>query len=204
MIDQTAYDNICHEHVTFLTLKNMQMLCATHGLRVISVERRAINGGSLRLYIQHQEKEVRGSVALWVQAEAGLYDRLQHFAHRVNERRQQLQDLLGAWARKDYRCDVYACSTKFNTLSQYCGLDHSIIRCGVERTPEKFGLKTVTGVPMISEDAWRTDPAPVTLLGAWQWRDQVVLRENAYLAQGGTLLMPLPHVEAIATEIAHA
>jgi len=201
MIDQTAYDNLVHEHVTCLTLKDLIGLCADHGLVVAEVERRAINGGSLRLYVRHQHYMVQDSVPALLLHERDLYDRLQHFAYRIGERRQQLQDLLGKIGQQDLPIDLYGASTKFGTLAQYCGLDHTVIRQAAERSPEKFGLTTVTGIPIIPEAEWREDPAPYTLVGIWQWRDLVLLREARYLLNGGSFILPLPVAEVVCASI---
>lgn len=88
--------------------------------------------------------------------------------------------------------DLYAASTKSATLLQYAFLG-GFLRQAVERTPEKVGLVTSgTRIPIVSEETWRADPAPVTLIGAWQFADTFQWRESAYLADGGTFLVPLP------------
>ena len=84
-------------------------------------------------------------------------------------------------------------STKSSTLLQYCGLDHTVIRQAVERTPEKVGRVTGgTRIPIVSEETWRADPAPTTLVGAYQFAAAFEQREAEYLARGGQFLIPLP------------
>jgi NDP-4-keto-2,6-dideoxyhexose 3-C-methyltransferase len=201
MLQACAVDNICHEHVTYPTLKDLKRLCNACGLEVIDAERRAINGGSLRLYIRHVGMQpVPMRVHELLDKEAGIYDLLQSFVHRVEESKRQIMELV-TQARTLGPVDVYGASTKFNTLSQYCGLDGSLIRYAVERSEEKWGRYTVTGIPIVSEQLWREEPSPTTLIGIWQFKDQIMVREAGYLAEGGAFLCPLPRPEVIYSQL---
>lgn len=201
MLQACAVDNICHEHVTYPTLKDLKRLCEACGLEIVDAERRAINGGSLRLYVCHKgvaPVSLRVSDLLF--QEAGVYDLLQSFVHRVEQSRAQCQGLL-AEARRLGPVDVYGASTKFNTLSQYYGLTGENIRWAVERSADKWGRTTVTGIPIVSEQGWREDPAPTTLIGIWQHREHLLLRESAYLAEGGVFICPLPRPEVVYAQL---
>ncbi len=197
MLHATAFDNICHEHVTYPSLHFMHKLCAEHGLEIVDAERRAINGGSLRLYVRHHGVQpATAHVADLLAREHNLYHELQQFAWRVGEiKRQLIATLTEAHAAGPVDC--YGASTKFSTLAQYCGIGPQLIRHCVERSPEKVGLQTVTGIPIVSEQAWRENPPDATLLAIWQFRDFILTRELDYLAVGGSFIVPLPHVEVV-------
>jgi novobiocin biosynthesis protein NovU/D-mycarose 3-C-methyltransferase len=121
------------------------------------------------------------------------------FAWEAKEHCQRLADTVQHYVfDQGIPIDLYACSTKANTLLQWAKIGRRQIRFGVERSPFKVGLVTgCTRIPIISEETWRADPAPIVLLGAWQFRDAVIKREAAYLESGGTFLVPLPSVEVI-------
>lgn len=201
MVETCAIDNTVHEHVTYLTLKDMQTLVEAHGLEIVDAERRKINGGSLRLYVRHQGVQAISPRVQTLRAlEANLYDKLLTFGWQVGEMKKQIWATLDE-AAKMGPIDVYAVSTKFNTLSQLLGLGPDIIRHGVERTAEKWGRLSVTGIPIVSEAEWRADPAPTTLIGAWQFKEAILLREAAYLAGGGHFLVPLPRPEIVYAKV---
>lgn len=197
MLHATAFDNICHEHVTCPSLTWMSRMMGDHGLQIVEAERRTINGGSLRLYVRHEGKQTPSDkVAELLSLETTLYRDLQQFAWRTAEVKSQLLSLLEEAAHFG-PVDAYGASTKFSTLAQYCDLGPDLIRQCVERSPEKWGLTTVTGIPIVSEEVWRADPAPATLLAIWQFASQVLVRERSYLAEGGSFIIPLPHLEVI-------
>lgn len=201
MIKATAYDNICHEHVTFDSLKTFEALLKPYDLQVAAVETRAINGGSLRFYVRRRDDHSpwAESVLAARQAEAWLgREALARFAARVAFHKEQLVGTIDYFRNQGAEVDLYAASTKSSTLLQHCGIDKDRIRCAVERTPEKWGLQTSgTRIPVLSEDTWRADPAPVLLIGAWQFADAFKRREAAFLAKGGRMLIPLPQTELV-------
>ena len=194
-----AYDNIGHEHVTYYSAATFETLLAEHDLHVVSTERRAINGGSLRFYIRRrhhprwQSADTQRIAESWLDREA-----LQRFAARIDSHKAQLVGTIDHFLDHGAIVDLYAASTKSSTLLQHCGIDHRRIRQAVERSEDKFGLETSgTRIPIVSEVKWREDPSDVVLMGAWQFRDAFVRRERAYLEQGGMFLCPLPQTELI-------
>ncbi len=215
MLAANAFDNICHEHLEYYTLHSLQRLLAHNDLVVYDVEHRNINGGSLRCYVGHKKPApswASNNLAVLEQLDledkAGLIDPLDvihaftKFNRRVEEIRRQTLAIIDAARAHEGRCDAYGASTKGNTLLQYFGLSlqHSgrgngFIDRLVERSPAKVGKVTAgTRIPIISEEKWRQDPAAVTLVPIWQFRDGIVDREDAYIKNGGTLVFPLPYV----------
>jgi SAM-dependent methyltransferase len=218
MLESGAVDNICHEHLEYYSLYSLQRTLEHNALVVQDVEHRAINGGSLRVFVQHRDRaehqteEERRRVLEQLAREdaAGLHGGhgvpaiFHDFVWRVTEVRKQLVAAVDQVRRQGGTVDLYGASTKANTLLQWCGLNRRLIRRAIDRTPAKWSRYTVgTHIPIVSEEEGRTDPATAWLVGIWQFRPAVLLREAAYLEQGGTLIFPLPQVEIVtaATEV---
>lgn len=200
MIRATAFDNIVHEHLFYPGLAAIERMIAPFDLKVVDAERRTINGGSLRLTIQHARADRRVADTVQAQrlreAQTEFWQTLERFAWRVGQVRAQITAAIGSLATQG-PIDLYGASTKFNTLAQYCGLDGTVIRQAWERSPEKWGRQTITGIPIVSEDQGRRDPPAALLAGIWQFRDAILEREAAYLQAGGTIVFPLPSVDII-------
>ena len=209
MLEQAAFDNICHEHVEYYTLYSLQQLLRINALTVWDVERRAINGGSLRLYIGHAEHEPSWARTHHVLDQLKREDArdlmnsryvpplFQRFEDQIGERRSMCRAVLQR-AKARGPIDGYGASTKGNTLFQVFGIDHTDIRQIAERSPTKVGRVTVKShIPIVSEEDWRKDPAPLTLCSIWQFRRGVIQREAKYLADGGSFAFPLPSTEVV-------
>jgi hypothetical protein len=53
LLERTAFDTIYHEHAFYYSLVAVAGLAARAGLEVFDVERQAVHGGSLRVFLQH-------------------------------------------------------------------------------------------------------------------------------------------------------
>lgn len=204
MIAATAFDNICHEHLIYYSLASFERLILPYGLRIVDAQVRPINGGSLRLTVMHKEEASHPRHALTLREvekvrrwEEGCehWETLERFAWRVGEARRQIQSVLHVTGRMSI--DLYGASTKGNTLLQYCGIGPELVRQAWERSPEKVGRETITGIPIVSEADGRHDPPELLFCGIWQFRDSMLKREASYLATGGTILFPLPSVDLV-------
>lgn len=202
MIMASAFDNICHEHLVYYSLESFERLIAPYGLKVVEAERRAINGGSYRLFVR-STGAVGPSVQQLRDFEAGCerWQRLDRFAWHVDSMRRQISAIVRACHRTHQTIDLYGASTKGNTLLQYCGLGPDLIRCAWERSEPKWGRETVTRIPIVSEQVGRLAKPDLLFCGIWQFRQAILQREAEYLAGGGTMLFPLPSVDLIAGEV---
>jgi ABC-type Fe3+-hydroxamate transport system substrate-binding protein len=92
----------------------------------------------------------------------------------------------------------YGASTKGNTLLQWFGLDNTMIDAIAERSPYKFGLKTIgTNIPILSEEEVRAMKPDYMLVLPWHFINEFVQRENEYLSNGGKFIVPCPKFEII-------
>lgn len=90
----------------------------------------------------------------------------------------------------------YGASTKGNVLLQFLGLTADDLPGIGEVNEDKFGHFTPgTDIPILSEAEMHAQNPDVLLVLPWHFRDNLIEREQAFLAKGGKLLFPLPEVE---------
>ena len=83
-------------------------------------------------------------------------------------------------------------------MLQYFGLDNNDIVAIAERSPYKFGLKTIgTNIPIISEDEMRAAKPDYLLILPWCFISEFVKRESEFLNSGGKFIVPCPKFEII-------
>ena len=88
-------------------------------------------------------------------------------------------------------------STKGNVLLQVCGIDKKILPYISERNPIKFNMRTLgTDIKLISEEEARKKNPSCVFVIPWNFKNEIVNREQEYLKRGGKLLfiMPYPYV----------
>ena len=200
MLEANAFDTICHEHLEYYAFRQIRSLLESHGLRVVSTQYNASNGGSARIVACHRRARYVTDTASVAAAEArerslgvdqiGTYHR---FAERAHATRRDLRQLLDRALADGQRIHVYGASTKGNTLLQFCGIDDSVVEAASERNPQKWGRRTPgTNIPIISEAESRSSAPEYLLVLPWHFRDEFVVREAPYIASGGKLIFPLP------------
>lgn len=214
MIEQLAFDNICHEHVYYYSLFNIKKMFKECGMDIIDVQLNDTNGGSFRIYCMKENSDktkfgtqpyrdiCRFRINSLLQYEESLkldsVDTWLDFYNRINELKEKTVSFIKSEKEKGKKIWGYGASTKGNTLLQYFGLDHTLIDGIAERSPYKFGLKTVgTNIPIYSEQEMRNQKPDYLLVLPWHFIDEFVEREIEFLQNGGKFIVPCPKFEII-------
>lgn len=209
-LQTSAFDNICHEHLLYYTLWSLTPLLRQSGLMVEHCHQTPINGGSLRLYLRHAGAgfHPQPSVAYQLLREAqatldapsirgGTHSAFGRFRQQIARAQTRIAALLDVTLEQGAVVDIYGASTKGNILLQVLGVGPQEVRQAIDRSPQKAGLLTITGIPIVGEEEGRREPADVWLTPIWQFRESVLRRERWYVEQGGTIVFPLPTVEVV-------
>jgi SAM-dependent methyltransferase len=204
MLKLTSYDTICHEHLEYYALRQIEWALARAGLRIIDVSINAINGGSFAITAAHQNSSHKAADgvarALAQEKLLGLdqADIYQQFANRTTAHRRDLLDLLSRLRRENALVLGYGASTKGNVILQYCGLTPTELPFIAEVNKDKFGCYCPgTHIPIISEDEAHAKNPAYFLVLPWHFRPNLIAREQAFLARGGKMIFPLPAIETV-------
>ena len=206
MLQATAFDDICHEHLFYPSLTAIERMLTSFDLVLFDAQQREINGGSLRLFIGRRHRVIEPSVSVLRERETECErpETLDAFACRVYDARTRIRETVASAFAVGKTVDLYGASTKGNTLLQFCDLGPDVIRQAWERSENKWGRQTITGIPIVSEQVGRSDPPDMLLVVIWQFRETILKREADYIARGGQLLFPLPIVQLVSNERLYA
>ena len=205
MLKQNAYDTICHEHLEYYGLRQIQWMAEKVGLKILDVRLNDTNGGSFSVTAALSDAPYKinsRSVNGILQKEKALgletLKPYREFKSRVLRLREELIDFVDQ-AKKNRRTIIgYGASTKGNVVLQFCGFTHNDISAIAERNPEKYGCFTPgTRIPIISEKAARAVNPDYFLVLPWHFRDEFIKREKSFLGHGGGLMFPLPKLEVV-------
>ncbi|NRQ35799.1 class I SAM-dependent methyltransferase [Nonomuraea sp. NN258] len=199
MIETTAYDVVCHEHLDYYGLAQIEWMAERTGLKVVQAELNPIYGGSLSVVLARRESARVPDEAALARIRAGERGLdYQGFASRAAEHRDGLREFLTASADKGLLTLGYGASTKGNVILQYCGLGEADLPCIAEVNQDKYGCFTPgTGIPIVSEEEARARRPDQFLVLPWIYRDAIVARERDFLGSGGRLVFPLPAMEVV-------
>ena len=121
-----------------------------------------------------------------------------NFFNRIEKLKEQTVRFIKTEKEKGKSIYGYGASSKGNTLLQYFGLDNTLIDGIAERSPYKWGLKTVgTNIPIVSEDEMRKAKPDYLIILPWHFINEFIQRESDYLKSGGKMIVPCPKFEII-------
>lgn len=208
MLKMNSYDTICHEHLEFYSLAVIEYILKHSGMKVFNVALNEINGGSLRCYATHASNfkykderylhNIRAIHRAEFDLELDTDKPYKDFQDRINIHREELITLLKKLKTEGKKIHIYGASTKGNTILQWCDIDNRIIDYAAERSPDKYGARTLgTDIPIISETESRAMNPDYYLVLPWHFKDEFVNREKEILEKGTKLIFPLPKIEIV-------
>jgi hypothetical protein len=185
-----------------------------HGMQIIDAELNDVNGGSIRIYLQKDTAphNIFGTSQLRHVCQYRI-ESILRMETLVDITKPETWATFGAFLDKlksDTRAFIdtankngktvygYGASTKGNTLLQYFGLTSKDIVAIAERSPYKWGKKTVgSEIAIISEEEARAAKPDYMLVLPWHFIDEFVEREREYLEAGGAFIVPCPEFKVI-------
>jgi hypothetical protein len=208
MVETLSYDTICHEHLLYLSMHDIQNILKESGFEIISASLNSINGGSIAVtarkctprkdYVSPPFVEF----LLKNEIKAGYRDgkALRKFANDAETHRKELGELIAAYLDQGYEVFGLGASTKGNVLLQWLNLDSKKLQAIGDINPRKFGRQTPgTGIPIVSEESLieKFGHKSIALVLPWHFRDGIVRNTGEYLGKGGNLLFPLPKIQLV-------
>lgn len=205
MLRTHAYDTICHEHLEYYSLGVVKSILEECGLRLIDVKMNAINGGSFAVTAAKRESCLSSDNAVidWLldqEDRMGLQTPrpFRQFEERVFEHRVNLKRLIETLKGDGKKILGYGASTKGNVLLQFCGLSEREIPAIAEVNPDKFGCFTPgSKIPIVPESEAHAMRPNYFLVMPWHFKENILAREQEYLAAGGKMIFPLPEIEIV-------
>lgn len=214
MVQQMAFDNICHEHLMYYSLTSFKYVAEKANFKIVDCELNDVNGGSFRVYLQKDIAKITsfGTAPYRDVANYRVNSILEYentigantinfymdFYKKLQELKEKTYNFIKQEKEKGKSIWVYGASTKGNTLLQYFGLDKTLIDGAAERSPYKFGLKTVgTDITIYSEQDMRKADPNYLLILPWHFIDEFKKREAPYLMCGGHFIVPCPAFEIV-------
>jgi hypothetical protein len=203
MLQTTAYDTVCHEHVEYYGLAPIEWILDKVGMHIIDVELNDTNGGSFSVVAASKnsshkvnERNVMAVRRIELDAKLESLDTYRDFGKRVEINRSELTSLIHKYRNDGKRVCGIGASTKGNVILQYCGFKAADIEMIGDINSDKFDSFTPGSWIPIRSEAEVLDSRPdVLLVLPWHFREFFL--SNASFA-GRNLLFPLPQLELVA------
>lgn len=206
-MEKNALDEVCHEHVCFYNYQNLESIFSQVGLKVFDVRQNDINGGSIQLWLTHADSlrlynraQFRQNIVQLKISEFDMaLDTFEPYSCFIQRCANLKNDVCSFFEQNSHASiHLYGASTKGNVLLQFLELDSTRIPYAAERSKEKWGGRTLgTNIKMISEEESRAMKPDYYFVPIWSFKDEILKREQEYLASGGQLVFPIPQLSIV-------
>jgi hypothetical protein len=193
------FDQIYHEHFTYLSLLAVERIFADKGMRVFDVEALATHGGSLRVFICHRgaghqetgrvagvrDEELAAGLAS-AEGYAGYNDRVQRIAADFRE-------LLETAREQGKLVAGYGAAAKGNTFLNFCGAEQSTLPFIADRSPAKFGkFMPGSAIPIVPPEHIQSARPDYLLILPWNLSKEIADQMAEIREWGGRFVTVIP------------
>ena len=204
LLEANQFDTIYHEHFSYFSFTTADRILAAQGLRIFDVEELATHGGSLRLFVTHEDASYLRTTnvdRLLKLERKGRLDQLKtyrRFAERAKAVRHDLRSFLEDARRAGKTVAGYGAPAKGNTLLNYCGVDAALLPFTVDANPHKQGrLLPGSHIPIVKPDAIRQRRPDYVLILPWNIKDEIMEAASYVRDWGGCFVVPIPEVTVL-------
>lgn len=200
MLERNAFDTICHEHLEYYGICQIDWLLEKSGLEVIDVELNDVNGGSFAVTAAHKGAfPVAESVRRVRLNEKSLLDnsrqRFSEFAKATRHCSEAIKAFVQTQIASGKSVAGLGASTKGNVLLQYSGLTTSEVSVIGDVNPDKYGCVTPgTRIPIKSQKEVLDQNHDYYIVFPWHFRK---FFETSPTFIGRRLVFPLPQLSIV-------
>jgi SAM-dependent methyltransferase len=202
MVAHRQFDTAYHEHFSYFSLHSLQRVLRAHGLRIWDVQTLPTHGGSLRIWVAHQESnhaETAAVAALLAgEAAAGMTEMAYYrgFQAQADTIKNDLLAFLIERKRAGQKVAGYGAAAKGNTLLNYAGVRPDLLPYVADASPYKQGLHLPgSRIPVVDQSRLREDRPDLVLVLPWNLREEITSQLEYIRQWGGRFVVAVPGLE---------
>jgi hypothetical protein len=199
------FDTIYHEHLDFHTVRPFKYLFKRFGMELLSVERIAPQGGSIRVSAQRLggPRVPDSSIENLIELEDSIYlgeaKTFKEFNLRINEIGSQLRALIRDIKDAGSTIAAFGAPTKSTTLLAHFQINPKDIDFIVDDNPLKQGLHSpLKHIPVLHPEEIYIQKPDYLLILAWNFAESIMVNHKKYSDLGGKFIVPMPNPKVIA------
>lgn len=196
IMENTAFDQIYHEHLLYYTLHTIQLLLKRHDLEMFDAYLAPIHGGQMIGFVGHpgeREKSERLTLLEMEEASSKCNDKGSYieFARRVEEIKNRDLNFLATKRAEGKRIYGMGAPVKGNTLLNYFGIGPSTIEFLLEKNALRKNLYSPgMHIPILLEDEMHAWPDVFYVL-AWNFKSEILKNHKDMIEQGVEFYFPI-------------
>jgi len=197
ILDETQYDSIYHEHLSYFSLSSICYLLEKHNLHAFDILESPISGGALIVYFSKDKRTVskRFEEKKSCEKKTGISkkEKWEEFSRNCLAHRLKLAALLKSEVEKGSRLIAYGASARSSTLLNFCDLNDVGLECIADGNAIKHGkFAPGTRFPIVPPDVAFSKKPDTVLLLAWNFKNEILSILKDKYGFSGKVILPLP------------
>lgn len=198
-IDKKEFDTVYFEHLSYFAITPLMWLVTDCGMKIISVSKQDIHGGTVRVTIAKQ----------WaaIPVEQSVDDFITNEEEQGYTNFEKYKDYYNSvdYTVNNFTCNIirlnkvaaFAASAKGNTLLNSCSITDKNLMYIVDETPEKIGkFSPGTGIEVVTMEKLQTDPPDYLVILSWNFANEIMAKCKA-AGYTGYFVIPIPEWQII-------
>ena len=177
LVGDFQFDQIYHEHVSYLTLENSTFLAKQAGLNVTHAEMSPYHGGSIRVYCQPASSTKPSSQYFQLLEDERKLNLRDHqiylnLKNHIIKNRQSLHKIIDNFVDSGRKIVCIGAAAKANTFLTYMGLNSTNVHFITDSSDSKIGKFTpLTRIPVRHDAAISELSSPLCIVTSWNLFD---------------------------------
>jgi SAM-dependent methyltransferase len=200
LVQKLQFDAFRHDSYSYLSLRVLEHVLRSVGLRVFDAERLPDHGGSVRVHACHAvaPHSARFGLKAVRLAEAGDRDQedlYTGFAGRVAAAQDEIREFLRTRHAAGRRVAAYGVAARGSMLLNRCGITTAEIACVAGPDPAMHGrLLPGSRIPVVPVETLLADPPDDVIILPWPDAAEIALKLAPLRQRGTHLWTPLPRI----------
>jgi hypothetical protein len=194
-LKKCEFDQIYHEHLSFLSIEAMEALLKDSSLRIHRVKHYTIHGGAVVIMLRHKVLAKAGAGDLVDNITAEDWKAFSVESHAQIDRLRATVDTLRA---KGKRVAGLGASAKSTVWINACGFTRKQIYFIADNTPQKqYTYSPGTDIPVVDEGAILRELPDYVILFAWNYKSEILDKFTLARSKGVKFIVPVPKIEVV-------
>lgn len=199
-ITNVSFDQVYHEHLSYLSIKAMNALLRDSKLHVHRVIKYPIHGGSILILIRRNDsmKQPHPSAAIYLAQEDITADTWREFSAEAHSQIHKLKLLVRSIRDSGKTVCGYGASAKSTVWISSCAFTKKDICFITDTTKNKwYTVSPGTDIPVTDPGALLRELPDYAIIFAWNYKDEILAKETLYRSKGGRFIVPVPSIKII-------
>jgi len=205
LVEQNEFDTIYHEHFFYFSLFTLKLIFEKHELSIYNVDELETHGGSLRIYVTHQNNYLdkhynKENVSKILKKEIAhnmnsvdYYSSIKENAFKI---KMEALDYLIKQKRKGKTIIAFGAAAKGNTFLNYSGIKSDIIDFVVDETPYKIGkYMPQSKIPISSFDQIDKIRPDIIVILPWNHKEEIIKKLEFTKSWDAKIVTFIPKLE---------